>query len=753
MELNRAVANDGPSDGITSAIRSISNLSADIDRIDSPSDPDAQATVTDFLDFTEYLPSDIIRSLTLIGKLDRIYIVASKKVDEITKTYGSLPSLPASARGNPHQLRLDVSKTLHETLGARRLAYSEACRMADSVERHYNRAKNISAKLKAMAEAYPTAQEISAQPAQSPQAARGPKITLRLDGGRLVDHGVHRVQKPRAPRITVPGEVLAPYELDYESYGSASDDWNSADDEPITPDQTTRRALTTSGNKIKLIKLPKLKGPKPPRGPRPPGVMGTNVHSAVAGISTSNALAKLDPPPENAVLGSADAPWLQLTAWELAKLRKRMKKNAVWSPSDTMVLRELKSLGRGPAAKKLAKAQAEASGLPFVDAAPATIDELTGKVVVAEGAISADAIDNPDVQLSNRGMKLNEAKKLKRELKEKEAKEASRQAAEEMEEVTRKMPGKLTGLISGLFAKPTAKDSQSKPPGRTPAKKRKRESSTEPDIARLDQDVPETSRSQPQKKLRTETPVPAPASSASNSLSANSTTEAVQPIDFAPAAVATTTSKIPLRSSSPKKSVTPILPPSKAGKKDTRREAEEPPILALSTVVRRQTSVAPSPTPPPQVIPQSVPRPPTSRGKAASLEPVSTAGKDRPRRASTVHNTPAPEPIPRPASRRGKRPAPGPVTTGLEGSAAVSVGKRSAAPRKKAGPKKQPKDEGKDVPEIWDEVDDEGNIIDPNEPRYCICNRVSFGVMICCENSDVSVGNTICDKDLVLINT
>lgn len=33
-------------------------------------DPDAQATVTDFLDFTEYLPSDMIRSLTLIGKLD-----------------------------------------------------------------------------------------------------------------------------------------------------------------------------------------------------------------------------------------------------------------------------------------------------------------------------------------------------------------------------------------------------------------------------------------------------------------------------------------------------------------------------------------------------------------------------------------------------------------------------------------------------------------------------------------------------------
>jgi hypothetical protein len=28
-------------------------------------------------------------------------------------------------------------------------------------------------------------------------------------------------------------------------------------------------------------------------------------------------------------------------------------------------------------------------------------------------------------------------------------------------------------------------------------------------------------------------------------------------------------------------------------------------------------------------------------------------------------------------------------------------------------------------------------LIDPNEPRYCVCNRVSFGVMIGCENKEV----------------
>jgi hypothetical protein len=67
------------------------------------------------------------------------------------------------------------------------------------------------------------------------------------------------------------------------------------------------------------------------------------------------------------------------------------------------------------------------------------------------------------------------------------------------------------------------------------------------------------------------------------------------------------------------------------------------------------------------------------------------------------------------------------------------VGKRSAATRKKVTSKKEKKDgrEGS-APEVFDEIDDEGNVIDPDEPRYCLCNRVSFGTMIACENNDVS---------------
>jgi hypothetical protein len=40
---------------------------------------------------------------------------------------------------------------------------------------------------------------------------------------------------------------------------------------------------------------------------------------------------------------------------------------------------------------------------------------------------------------------------------------------------------------------------------------------------------------------------------------------------------------------------------------------------------------------------------------------------------------------------------------------------------------------------VFDEINNEDNVIDPNEPRYCLCNRVSFGTMIGCENNNGSV--------------
>lgn len=725
-------------DKIAEAIQSMAHLNSNMETLALPTDPDAQATVTDFLDFTEYLPSDNIRSLTLIGNLDPTYRKSSAAVDSLTKKYGSeLATFPDGENLDPVSLRAQLSQDRSEAVNARTLAYAEACRMSDNVERHYNRAKNILAKLQAMAEAYPPTPEPTPEPAKpkSPVTARAPKITLRVDGRRgSTDQAGQRVRKRRAPRITVPGEVLAPYELDYESYGSESD-WDSDDD---TPGRTPARSVGNNGSriKLKLTKVPKSRVPKPPR---PPGVMGTNVHSSVAGISTSNALAKLQPPPENAVKGSEDAPWLQLTEWELGMLRKRMKKNAVWSPSDTMIARELKQLGRGIEAYRAAKSEAEAKGETFDQPVP---PQLLGQTVMSDGAISVEALNNDqDVQLSNRGMKLNEAKKLK---KENQAKEAAKLAAEEAEESARKV-AEAAKAMKSLFGRPGSKDAKKaaaaaaaaaaaeakappKSPSKASVKKRKRDSNADAESSDRSPeaeapsglqgmaDLPERPQ---QKRSKTETPVPAPYPM--------TTKEAKQAQEIAGAEDAAAAEDIADHLAIPasKKTSTPILPPGRELRKETTKKTEK----STSAHPRRLSLSAKAPTPAPE------PRRPSSRGKASSHEPASTApATDRPRRASTARNTPAPE-----ARKRAKRPAPGVVTADHEGSAAVSVGKRSAATRKKAPAKKEKKDgrEGS-APDVFDEIDDEGNVIDPDEPRYCLCNRVSFGTMIACENNDVS---------------
>ena len=75
-------------DKIAEAIQSMAHLNNNMETLALPTDPDAQATVTDFLDFTEYLPSDNIRSLTLIGNLDPTYLKSSAAVHSLTKKYG-----------------------------------------------------------------------------------------------------------------------------------------------------------------------------------------------------------------------------------------------------------------------------------------------------------------------------------------------------------------------------------------------------------------------------------------------------------------------------------------------------------------------------------------------------------------------------------------------------------------------------------------------------------------------------------------
>ncbi|KAK0665998.1 hypothetical protein QBC41DRAFT_367204 [Cercophora samala] len=818
------------------SIKSIENI-APLNPLDLRADPDAQATVSDFLDFTEYLPADMMRSLTLIGQLDQAYMDASNNIDDLTTQWGQLPGLPtgAKSKNTPVELRSQVSENLHHALNSRVYSHAEAQRMAENVNRHLNRAKTIFAKLQAMQDNYQELEEQQKSPVanRSPQMSRAPKITLKIDGQQ-------KVRRPRVPRITVPGEVLAPYDINFDAYTTGSE--SSSEEE----DDTVSSSRVTPAPRIKVVKgssrPPKSTVPRAPR-PRtsvpPPNVPG--------GLSTSAVMAQLVPPPENAVPGSADAPWCQLTAFELARLRKRMKKNAAWTPSDTMVARELAALGRGVDAFKAAKKKAEDEGRVFEGTMPVpTIDPHTGEKRMPLGALTVDALASDDKNITNRGMKLNEAKKLKREQLAKLAADEAEQSAAMFREQAR--------MIMGGAPQPAAvaeaKAIKSKAP-----KKRKRDSmpGTEGEGGEEQETAADGSQQaqRPQfKRTKTETPVPPPIITSGNSLGppqetpvqlpqrTNAVLHSTTPIPLpnlsqdqsitakpasvisatspagsiagpssvptlAPIKLPTTETPIPPPVISPKKSVTPILPPVRETrqKQATRSQDQQqqpqpqqlpPPAVSTAKASSRTASpelVAPKPDPdaapgPAQPTSTVVTRRPASRGKATSQEPAlpyhpPSLAADRPRRTSTARNTPAPPEVAaalsshaapttsattnnttatastgatgnattRPANKRaGKRPAPGVISrTNSGGNSAV--GTRKAAPRKKQSAAAGSRTAGKKEKEVATpvestahgaevEVDDEGNVIDPEEPRYCLCNRVSFGTMIQCDNVD-----------------
>jgi len=763
-------------------------ISDKIESLDLRVDPDAQTTVTDYLDFTEYLPADIMRSLTLIGKLDQTYIDASTRVHNLTSTWGELPSLPPEVRPAPVRLRADISESLDVVVNSRIYSHAEATRMAETVNRHYNRAKTILAKLTTMKENYPPPEEQkSPVMAKSPQLSRT-KVNLRAEGGAL------KPRRPRVPRITVPGEVLAPYELNYDEYSDDSDESSDDDDAVSLP-----RATPGAQPRIKLVKTakpPKVRTSKPVKTSSGSG-------GPPHGFPPAVPLSQLKPPPENAVPGSADAPWLMLTGYEMAKLRKRMKKNAQWTPSETMIARELSVLGRGADAYKLAKQQADDEGRPFDSSLPVPVYDAEGVAHPPFGALSLDtALTAEERQKNNRGMKLNEAKKLKKE------NNLSKLAAQEAEESTRQFLETARALISGFNPVDQGQAAASRaPPQLQPQpKKRKREALPEADGDKGDsQETP--SQKSHSKRTKTETPVPVPPAHETPvhppQLSANNSAALLRRATPVPIPVpgqdqsmvaaplsgssaspplngsgscTTVTTTVPLKMSSetpvlppltsPQKSTTPIFPPTREtrAREAARKEQHQDPSQPVRSASRAATPGASSAAG--DVAAQK--RPPSRRGMSQEPQQASLAA-DRSRRASTARNTPAPESAAQQqqqqqqqllqqqqqqqqqrqaGSKRPKRPAPGVVSrTSSGGSSAVT--RRKAPPKKKRGQQQaqqaqQQKRDSKDSAAIREEagevdVDDEGNDIDPEEPRYCLCNRVSFGTMIQCDNIDVSL--------------
>ncbi|KAL2164604.1 hypothetical protein VTH06DRAFT_3821 [Thermothelomyces fergusii] len=457
----------------------VGHLGNPLGHLDLRADPDAQATVSDFLDFTEYLPADITRSLTLIGNLGESYVDSSVKVHNLSTAWGRLPDTPPAEQPSPVDLRAEIAENLQQALNSRIFSLSEARRMTENVLRHHARAKTILAKLLTMQENYtPVEEHKSPVAAKSPQLSRASKAASRADE--------KKVRRPRVPLITVPGEVLAPYDLDYDAYTTGTESSSSSsseDEEAATPAPPARIRVVKGTSRTS----------RPGRPPR----SGASTAPSSSGplLSTSAAIAQLPPPPQNPVIGSPDAPWGQLTPYELAKLRKRMKKNAAWTPSDTMVARELNMLGRGVEAFRAAKKKAEEEGRVFEGKLPVPdIDPDTGQVRMPAGALTLEALTSDEKTLSNRGMKLNEAKKLKREM-------LAKMAAEEAEESARRFDAIARTLMSdsGQTCAPATKGKAQR--------KRKRDSAPEAETEKLEN--AEGPGQRPHlKRTKTETPVP-----------------------------------------------------------------------------------------------------------------------------------------------------------------------------------------------------------------------------------------------------
>ncbi|KAF2865587.1 hypothetical protein BDV95DRAFT_632226 [Massariosphaeria phaeospora] len=324
--------------------------------------PDAQTTVNDFLDYTEFFPSDLIRSLRLIGNLDSNYVDATQAVHELTLKFQTLPDLPANERPDPVVLRKQIATTLDKAIYCRQSTYAEASRLYEVAERHCQRLAIINRKLQALPQ--PPSRDPTPAPV-SPQATRSinrgydrtPRLQLHFDASR---HGASSTARPRDRSR----KSAVPIRRAKSGVHSAS-----ASDVSDVESDTGSTIHLAIGQKLKQPKDKSDKGMGSSR-PRAAGTAGTNVHSSIAGISTSNALARLSPPPSDVRPGSRHAPWFQLTEYEMAVLRKTMKKNAVWTPSDTMIRRELDRKGRGHEYFEKEKERCKATGEEMLNEEP-----------------------------------------------------------------------------------------------------------------------------------------------------------------------------------------------------------------------------------------------------------------------------------------------------------------------------------------------------------------------------------------------
>ena len=687
-------------------------------------DPDAQAAVTDFLDYTEYLPSDLLRFLTLIRGLDEKYSSHASALDDLTKHYGAIPLLEPTMRPDAQDLRLQISTNLDKALNARESAYAEACRLFDVADRHQNRLKSIIAKLKAIPK--PPSRDPSPQPPTSAQkrsrsgreiksGMSSTRLTLNPPRGTTVAAAI--LNRPRGRRVTVPGEVMPPYDPDEAIASTEVSDWESPPPSPPRPLLKLKQPKPLK-EKAEAVE-------KPPRQPRE--------HATYR---------KPTPPPEDAELGSKYRPWTHLTEYEMYRLRKKMKKNHTWEPSDVMVRRELEARGRGWEKYYKARAEAQTNGTKFLD----IDDRSQPKVEKPEIPITPIVVATPDPRPKT--VKKSEPRKDK---KADPARDRASLAAQEAELAARRL-GDIGSAFKNLFSPlssalaslnrsastPTANKSAAGKRSEKTTKKRKLE---EIGVSASPSAEPEQAKKK-QKTAAAPKPSPLATSSEPPQQSAGTIKIPTLKLNVAQALAtsekstpATATSSRATRSAqssvAPKTEESTPAPSSIPVSEDSTAAPEN----KASTSPLLDTSASASPsvatlTPAPRLTPVSVV---PLRPSRKSNTPAATARQTPVMEASPKFS------LPTAASRRPKREVPGTVTqSSQDGGAAVSVSQRKSKPLK---PMKIKLNANTSSPEVRVDIDGRREIVDPDEERYCICGDVSYGEMICCE-FDEKVGHT-----------
>lgn len=375
----------------------------------SGSNPDAHSVVSEYIDYTEYLHCDIARSLSLIHKLDCDYGVCAAAVHEVATEYCALaegdgPSslnTESALTGRLRDLRKGIANPLNSGLADREESVAEAVRLYETVDRHFNRLSDIIRRL----------QKINVVPRQNlapePSRDRGPshqgdaqmRITLRLDGQR---------------RASLPSLARHP--------------------NPRTPNGLARNS-TTSRKKSATRLVEEKTSARKASSSKVPSAYANSSQQAV--LESSSESDWDDPPNPRAVVSEADRksslthcfsedgrrlPWFELQPLELAVLRKRMKKNSSWQPSDAMMLKQLEMLGRGV---RGFRKWARRTGQNRADVEKV----LEG----GEGLASGIAIGALKRSQDNKGMRLNVMKRAKREREKAEA--AAAAAAQDLDNI------------------------------------------------------------------------------------------------------------------------------------------------------------------------------------------------------------------------------------------------------------------------------------------------------------------------------